>query len=79
MIRIPPERVKVLTADELQRYGLSEDDPYDSAAREAEYAKLLGITVQELIQRRVKANFICSSSNREVWDSCFFRIVEKGQ
>lgn len=47
MIRIPPERMTLLSRTELQRYGLSEDDPFESAATDAGLAKSLGISTQE--------------------------------
>lgn len=79
MIRIPPEKMKVLTKDELQRYGLSENDPYEDAAKVAGIAKTLGITAQELIQRRAKANFECTSSNDDDNLGCLIRILKEGR
>jgi hypothetical protein len=76
MIRIPPERIKILTGDELQRYGLNENDPYDDAARTAEVARRMGISSQELIRRKAKAISECGSSNSEDVPQCYFRIIE---
>jgi hypothetical protein len=44
MFRVPPERVKVLSQDDLQQYGLNEDDPYESAANVAQLAKAFGVS-----------------------------------
>ena len=77
MIRIPPEKMKLLTKDELQRYGLSENDPYEAAAFDAGFAKDMGITVQELIQRKAKADSECASA--EDSGSCYKRIVIEGK
>ncbi len=79
MIRIPPEKVKVLTVDELQRYGLSEADPYDNAARGADDARSLGISNQELIRRKAKANSECGPSESEDGLKCYIRIVIEGR
>ncbi len=79
MIRIPPEQVKILTNDELQRYGLSEDDPYEDAARVAAVAKHLGITAKELIRRQAKINSECTSSNSDDRGRCHDRILTEGR
>ena len=73
MIRIPPERVKILSPDELQRYGLNEDDPYEEAARVAGAAQSLGISAQEYIRRQAKANAECISGNRREDGRCYQR------
>lgn len=79
MIRIPPEKVKVLNKDELQRYGLSENDPYEDAARVAAVAKAMGITAGELIRRQAKANSECSSTSSDENARCYTRIMEEGR
>jgi hypothetical protein len=79
MIRIPPEKVKVLNRDELQRYGLSEDDPYEDAARVAGIAKSMGITAEELIRRQAKANTECSNMSTDESGRCYTRILKEGR
>lgn len=61
MMRIPPNRIKILTAREMQLYGLSEDDPYDNAASIARAAKKLGISTQEYIARSMRADAECEA------------------
>lgn len=77
MIRIPPESVKFLTVDELQRYGLNENDPYEDAATDAQMAKQFGISVQEYIRRRAKINSVCSSVPNDYVGECWFRILSQ--
>ena len=77
MLRIPPDRVMVLSNDELQRYGLNENDPYDEAARIASHAASIGISVEEYIQRQVAADQICSQSRD--FAECYVRYVATGK
>ena len=79
MIRIPPEKVKILNRDELQRYGLSEDDPYEDAARVAGIAKSMGITAEELIRRQAKANAECSNMSADESARCYTRVLREGR
>lgn len=75
MIRIPPDAVKILNEDELQRYGLSEDDPYENAAQIAIMAKIMGITSQEYIRRQAKSLSECSSKSGDEYMRCYTRIM----
>lgn len=79
MLRIPPDKVRFLSRDELQRYGLSEDDPYEDAARIAAVAKSMGITAEELIRRQAKANAECSFKNSDENARCYTRILKEGR
>jgi hypothetical protein len=75
MIRIPPEKVKVLSPDDLQRYGLNENDPYEDAARVAGLAKSFGISHEEFLRREAKANAECGNDDM----GCFGRILKYGR
>lgn len=79
MLRIPPDKVKVLSKDELQRYGLSENDPYEDAARIAGVAASMGITAEELVRRQATANANCSSGNSDDNARCYTRILKEGK
>ncbi len=77
MMRIPPEKVKYLSKDELQRYGLNENDPYQDAARVAAVAKNMGITTEELLKRQARVNAECKRSiSKEDPNHCAQRIFE---
>lgn len=52
MFRIPPEKVRFLSNEELQQFNLNEDDPYFEEAATATAAKRVGITKLEYIKRR---------------------------
>jgi len=79
MIRIPPERMTLLSENELQRYGLSEDDPFESAATDAGLASALGISTQELIRRKARAAAECSQLFSEANSGCYDRILTRGR
>jgi len=75
MMRIPPEKIKYLSQDELQRYGLNENDPYQDAARVAAAAKDMGITTKELLSRQARINAECrNASSKEDPRRCAQRI-----
>jgi hypothetical protein len=77
MMRIPPEKMKYLSKDELQRYGLNENDPFQDAARVAAVAKNMGITTKELLSRQARVNAECKSGvNKEDPNRCAQRIFE---
>jgi hypothetical protein len=75
MIRIPPDKVKILSPDDLQRYGLNENDPYEDAASIAIVAKSLGISSEEAIRRMAKVKAECSSADPD----CVTRILKQGR
>lgn len=56
MVRIPPSEIRLLTEDDLKRFGLSEDDPYIKEALVTKLAKKEGITKEEYYQREAKIN-----------------------
>ena len=59
---ISPERVKILTFNELEKYGLNVNDPYAEEARSTNEANKLGISRMEYLARKSKANSICGMS-----------------
>lgn len=59
MIRISPGRVKFLSKQELERYGLSESDPYMEEAISAGKAKDLRISKAELLKREARIEAEC--------------------
>jgi len=56
---IPPDRMKILSAGELQQYGLNANDPYVDEADEIREAKRLGLSRQELGKRKAAARVRC--------------------
>ncbi len=59
MIRISSDSVKFLSEQDLERYGLSEMDPYTEEADSAYQAKELKISKQELLKRKAKIDRDC--------------------
>ena len=77
MVRISPQDIKILSKDDLLRYGLGSDDPYFEDAKNAKKAKSLRIPTSELMNRKSTAKTICSGDVKERI-KCFEEIVEKG-
>lgn len=79
--RVPPEKNKILTHEELALYGLNEDDPYYHDAQISKFASRLGITSSEYIERLARKNSICVkfSSNPDKQTDCYIKIVNEGE
>ena len=81
MLRIPPGEIKPLNRDELQKYGLSENDPYWEAAFTAREAAGYGITVGELLQRKARVKAECKYPpdflDRTLNDAAVLSIIVK--
>lgn len=60
MIKISPGNIKILSDDELERYGLSGTDPYIEEARSTGEANSLRISKQELLMRRASIEKECN-------------------
>lgn len=56
---ISPDRVKVLSFDEMQAYGLNENDPYADEASTVQQAMKLGISRKEYGTREARAREEC--------------------
>ncbi|BDD88015.1 ATP-dependent Clp protease proteolytic subunit [Desulfofustis limnaeus] len=62
MERIPPEETKILTAHEIDAYGLSGMDPVENEVQNAYYADQRGVSIQEYIRRKEEAKRLCKQS-----------------
>jgi hypothetical protein len=58
---ISPDRVKILTANELQAYGLNENDPYVDEADAVKSAKKTGVSRKEYAERELRARQECGN------------------
>lgn len=58
-IFISPDRIKILSEDELEGYGLNQNDPFVDEADAVKEARRLGITRGELASRTALANRSC--------------------
>lgn len=81
MLRIPPEKNKLLSDAELVKYGLSANDPYWEDAQTAKHAKRLGITSEDYLRRKAKSNEICEqyNNNQEKLSDCMQKTLEYGE
>lgn len=56
---ISPDRVKTLSFNEMQAYGLNENDPYADEAGAVQKAQKLGISRKEYVLRKARAHKEC--------------------
>lgn len=66
---ISPENVRILTPNELQAYGLSENDPFADEANATKQAQNLGISRKEYAARKVRARRECQWDGNDSRDS----------
>jgi len=59
MVRVPPESIRILTTLELERFGLSQDDPVAEEIGDAKEARELGITKTEYLRRKARREKVC--------------------
>jgi len=76
MLYISSTTAKVLTPDELQRYGLSKWDPYYEQSWYAARAKEIGITMAEYMRRVSRADSVCGRTLEGMSDDAQVRVVE---
>ena len=69
MLRIPADRVRILTEKELEGYGLSGADPVYADWVIGERAKERGITKEEFLRRQALAESKCANLVRDIFDS----------
>jgi len=78
MFRIPPEKVRFLSAAELQNYNLSEDDPYFKEADDAAIAKGFGLSKAQYVQYKAEINRLCQSApSAAEFHNCSERVLKK--
>lgn len=75
MFRVPPEKMKHLTNDELQYFGLNENDPYFEDANTAQSASYLGLTKSEYFRFTNEVNTTCVESELDERADCRTKIL----
>lgn len=75
MFRIPPEKVRYLTARELESYNLNENDPYYQEAEDTVIAKKWGMTKAQFIQFKAATANQCSTQPIEQVSSCLTKVA----
>ena len=66
---ISPENVKILSPNEMQAYGLNENDPYADEADATRAAQKLGVSRKEYASRNAKARQKCLWDGSDSTDS----------
>lgn len=61
MMSVPPQKLRVLTKVELDRFGIGQDDPAYQELRDAEGARKYGLDKEEFFRRRARSGRICNT------------------
>jgi hypothetical protein len=59
MMRVPPQNIRRLSLSELSSFGLLGTDPVEQEVEDTEKAQRLGISRQELLSRKSRAEQVC--------------------
>jgi hypothetical protein len=76
MVRVPPEKIRILSDEELEAFGLSGTDPVEQDTEDATDASNYGISKTECIQRKASLDRVCpsldlySASSAQAWSDC---------
>ena len=61
MMSVPPQKLRLLTEQELARFGIGQNDPPYQDNRDAEAARALGVDKEEYLRRKERADRICGA------------------
>jgi ATP-dependent protease ClpP protease subunit len=75
MLRIGPEHMRVLNYAELNRYGLTNEDPVAREIKELKTAQKYGLSRQEYMRRKAIGGSRCAHDKT----ICYRRIIETGK
>lgn len=70
MVSIPPESIQLLSASELQSYGLLKEDPAEQEMSDAFNARKYRLSKVEYLRRKVKVDDICASGDINDYANC---------
>lgn len=83
MIRIPPEKVRVLSSDELVSFGLQGEDPVAEEITDSNSARYYGLSKSEYLQRKSLAFRTCDPilqrGEFDRWRNCDESIKRTGR
>lgn len=87
MMNVPPQRIRRLSPNELYEFGLLSLDPVEQEVRDNAKARRIGISRQEFISRKNRAERVCSnyfnpgvkSSPEENYFSCTEAVLHGRQ
>ncbi len=61
MMSVPPQKLRILTEQELARYGIGQNDPVYDEVRDGQAAQALGISKEEYLRRKNRSERICNA------------------
>jgi hypothetical protein len=59
MVLVPPEKIRILSYEEVEAFGLSGTDPVEQETEDAKDASNYGISKAELIRRKANLDMVC--------------------
>jgi hypothetical protein len=63
MMSVPPQKLRLLTEQELARFGIGQSDPAYQDKRDAKSALTYGLDKEEYLARKERADRICNALN----------------
>jgi hypothetical protein len=89
MLRIEPDKVRLLDHDELDSYGLTDSDPIDQETQDLADAQSLGVSRQEYLRRKSLTERECPkrldliyqkpAETLARWEQCYEAIMKTGR
>jgi len=61
MMSVPPQKLRILTEDELARYGVGQNDPIYDEVQDGKAAQVLGVSKEEYLRRKLRSERICNA------------------
>ena len=61
MMSVPPQKLRILTKAELDRFGIGQNDPAYQEMRDGEGARKYGLDKEEYFRRRARSGRICNT------------------
>lgn len=78
MFSVPPEKMRILTKQDLERFGLNQSDPVGQEMRDLAQSKRLGISRAEYLGRKARLDAVCTryQGNTDAMKSCVSDVME---
>ena len=61
MMSVPPQKLRILSEEELARYGVSQNDPIYEEVQDGKAAQALGVSKEEYLRRKYRSERICNA------------------
>lgn len=78
MMRVPPQNIRRLSSEELYNFGLVGTDPVEQEIEDTEKAQRLGISRQEFLKKKARAERVCNKYLSMPWSKGenYFTCIE---